>query len=73
MTSAAIAIMLCYIMAMGMALPSKVAVSKDLQAESQWHLRAPSRGCVEIYHAVGGNIFRSYACDDDEGEVYAES
>ena len=70
MTSAAlIVIMLCYIMAMGMALPSKVAVSEDLKAESQWrHLQAPSHGCVEISHSVGGTVFRSYACDDPKGE-----
>ena len=60
MTSAVISIMLCYIMAMGMALPSKVAISEDLKAESQWHLQAPSHGCVEISHSVGGNVFRSY-------------
>ena len=68
MTSAVISIMLCYIMAMGMALPSKVAVSEDLKAESQWHLQAPSHGCVEISHSVGGTVFRSYACDGANGE-----
>ena len=70
MRSAAIATMLCYIMAMGMALPSEVAVSEDLKAETQWHLRAPALGCVVIYHYAGGSAFRSYACDDPEGEVY---
>ena len=75
MTSAAALIVttLCYIMAMGMALPSKVAISEDLKAESQWHLQAPSHGCVEVSHYVGGSTFRSYACDDPNGEVYAES
>ena len=33
---------LCYIMAMGMALPSQMAVSEDFKAEVQCHLRAPS-------------------------------
>ena len=70
MMTAVIATMLCYIMAMGMALPSKVAVSEDLKAEIQWHLRAPELGCVEISHRVGGSTFRSYACDDPKGEVY---
>ena len=73
MTSAAIATMLCYIMAMGMALPSEVAVSEDLNAETQWHLRAPALGCVQILHYAGGSYFRSYACDNPNGEVYAES
>ena len=68
MTSAALIVtMLCYIMAMGMALPSKVAVSKDLKAESQWHLQAPNHGCVEVSHFVGGSTFRSYACDGAKG------
>jgi hypothetical protein len=71
-STAAIATMLCYIMAMGMALPSEVAVSEDvdLKAETQWHLRAPVRGCVEVFHYVGGSYFRIYACDGDSGEFY---
>jgi hypothetical protein len=70
MASTAIATMLCYIMVMGMALPSEVAVSEDLKAETQWHLQAPSRGCVEVSHTVGGIVFRSYACDGASGEFY---
>ena len=68
MKSVAVAAMLCYIMAMGMALPSKVAVSEERTAETQWHLQAPSHGCVEVAHSVGGTVFRSYACDDVNGE-----
>lgn len=63
MKSATIAAMLCYIMAMGMALPSNVAVSAERKVETQWHLQAPSRGCVEVAHSVGGSVYRSYACD----------
>jgi hypothetical protein len=71
-SAAAIAIMLCYIMAMGMALPSELAVSEDLKAETQWHLRAPVKGCVEVSHYVRGSYFRIYACDDDDnGEFYS--
>ena len=68
MKSTATAAILCYILAMGMALPSKVAVSTGLEAETQWHLRAPSQGCVEVSHSVGGSVFRSYACDGADGE-----
>ena len=64
------AIMLCYTMAMGMALPSKVAVSKERKADTQWHLQASSQGCtcVEVKHTVGGSVYRSYACDGANGE-----
>ena len=59
---------LCYIMAMGMALPSQMAVSEDFKAEVQCHLRTPSWGCIEVSHSVGGSVFRSYAGDGPSGE-----
>ena len=36
-------------------------------AKTQWHLRAPARGCVEVLHRFGGNEFRTYACDGAQG------
>ena len=73
MKSAAIAAILCYIMAMGMALPSQVArsESEEFEVQAQWHLRAPVRGCVEVLHIVGGSYFRTYACDSNQGEFLA--
>ena len=70
MKSAAIATILCYTVAMGMALPSKVAhsESEEFEVQAQWHLRAPVRGCVEVLHIVGGSYFRTYACDGADGE-----
>ena len=69
-SAVAIATMLCYFVATGMAMPSrKVAVSEELEAETQWHLQAPTRGCVEVSHSVGGTVFRSYACDGANGEI----
>ena len=36
-------------------------------AKTQWHLRSPARGCVEVLHRFGGNEFRTYACDGAQG------
>ena len=73
MKSAAIAAILCYIVAMGMALPSQVAVSEseEFEAQAQWHLLAPKLGCVQVLHYVGGSYFRTYACDSAKGEFLA--
>ena len=73
MKSAAIAAILCYIVAMGMALPSKVAhsESEEFEAQAQYHLLAPVLGCVEVLHIAGGSYFRTYACDDVNGEFLA--
>ena len=71
MKSAAIAVILCYLMAMGMALPSKVAITEEFEAQAQWHLQAPSQGCVEVSYSAGGTTFRSYACDGASGEFQA--
>ena len=37
-------------------------------AKTQWHARAPARGCVEILYTSGGSQFRSYACDGANGK-----
>ena len=74
MKSAAIAAILCYTVAMGMALPSEVAQSvesEEFEVQAQWHLRAPVRGCVQVLHIVGGSYFRTYACDGADGEFLA--
>ena len=73
MKSAVIAAILCYIVAMGMALPSRMArhasESKEFEVQAQWYLRAPERGCVEVSYILGGNHFRAYACDSKKGEL----
>ena len=70
MKRTAVAAILCYAMTMSMAFPSsKLTVSEDLEARIQWHLRAPSHGCVEVSHSVGGSVFRAYACDSTKGEL----
>lgn len=37
-------------------------------AKTQWHVRAPARGCVQLLFTSGGSQFRSYACDGVNGE-----
>ena len=70
MKSAAIAAVLCYIVAMDMALPSQVArsESKEFEVQAQYHLLVPVLGCIEVYHYLGGIYYRTYVCDDDKGE-----
>ena len=55
MKSATIVATLCYsIVTMGMAYPSEM--TQDFEAQTQWHLRAPSHGCIEVSHSVGGTV-----------------
>ena len=67
-----VAAILCYIVAMGTALPSNYAAlseSEETQeVQAQWHVKAPVRGCVEVSHQVGGSYYRTYACDGTNGE-----
>ena len=64
-SSATIAILFS-VVATCTAYPSRM--TQEFQAQTQWHLQAPSRGCVEVAHTVGGSTFRSYACDGETGE-----
>ena len=61
---------LCCIVALGMANPRPPAylMTEEFEAQAQWHLQAPSQGCVEVSHSVGGTVFRTYACDGANGE-----
>lgn len=66
-----VASLCCIVAAMGMANPrppQPYKMTEDLEAEAQWHLQAPSQGCVEVSYTVGGSVFRSYACDATNGE-----
>ena len=64
--TAIVATLCCSIVTMGMAYPSEM--TQDFEAQTQFHLKAPNRGCVEVSHPVGGTVFRSYACDGANGE-----
>ena len=58
-----VASMLSCIFAAGMAYPG--GRMQEYEAETQWHLRAPKRGCIEVSYSFGGNVHRSYACDHE--------
>ena len=70
MKGTAIVASLCCIMAVGLAYPRPPAylMTEEFEAQTQWHLSAPSQGCVEVSHSVGGATFRTYACDGANGE-----
>ena len=58
-----VASVLSCMFAAGMAYPGGKMQEYELEAETQWHLRAPNDGCVEVSYTFGGNVYRSYACD----------
>lgn len=47
-----------------------LAVCSAQDAEAQWHLRAPVRGCVQVIYRIGGSTFLAYACDGVQSEIY---
>ena len=59
---------LCSLLAVSAAGP--IAAQNSLDADAQWSLQAPVRGCIEFTHTIAENLItlRTYACDGVSGK-----